>query len=68
MSNHSENSWPLLLGSAILCGLATVAGIITQRFPDSENIALGIYLIAYMTGGWDAALKSSANYVSIFTS
>ena len=58
MSNHSENSWPLLLGSAILCGLATVAGIITQRFPDSENIALGIYLIAYMTGGWDAALDT----------
>ena len=58
MNNHSENSWPLLLGSAILCGLATVAGIITQRFPDSENIALGIYLIAYMTGGWDAALDT----------
>jgi len=58
MSNHNENSWPLLLGSAILCGLATVAGIITQRFPDSENIALGIYLIAYMTGGWDAALDT----------
>ena len=58
MNNHSENSWPLLLGSAILCGVATVAGIITQRFPDSQNIALGIYLIAYMTGGWDAALDT----------
>jgi len=58
MSNHSENSWPLLLGSAILCGIATVAGIVAQRFPGSENIALGIYLIAYMTGGWDAALDT----------
>ena len=56
--HHAENSWPLLLGSAILCGLATVAGIIVQRFPDMENIALGIYLIAYMTGGWDAALDT----------
>ncbi|MCP5536988.1 MAG: heavy metal translocating P-type ATPase [Akkermansiaceae bacterium] len=56
--DHDEGSWPLLLGSAILCGLATVAGIIVQRFPDTENIALGIYLIAYMTGGWDAALDT----------
>jgi len=56
--DHDEGSWPLLLGSAIICGLATLAGIITQRFPDAENIALGIYLIAYMTGGWDAALDT----------
>ena len=56
--DHDEGSWPLLLGSAILCGLATVAGIIAQRFPGTENITLGIYLIAYMTGGWDAALDT----------
>ena len=49
--DHDEGSWPILLSSAIICGLATLAGIITQRFPDTENIALGIYLIAYMTGG-----------------
>ena len=54
--DHDEGSWPILLSSAIICGLATLAGIITQRFPDTENIALGIYLIAYMTGGWDAML------------
>ncbi len=57
-NDHSENSWPLLLGSAILCGLATLAGIITQRYPDMANITLGLYLIAYMTGGWDAALDT----------
>ncbi|MEJ6700364.1 MAG: hypothetical protein QNL01_05270, partial [Akkermansiaceae bacterium] len=56
--NHDEGSWPLLLSSAIICGLATLLGIITQRFPDTENIALGIYLIAYMTGGWDAMLDT----------
>ncbi len=57
-NDHSENSWPLLLGSAILCGLATLAGIITQRYEDMANITLGLYLIAYMTGGWDAALDT----------
>ncbi|MBT8037190.1 MAG: heavy metal translocating P-type ATPase [Verrucomicrobiae bacterium] len=56
--DNDEGSWPLLLGSAILCGIATLAGIITQRFPDTEDLALGIYLIAYMTGGWDAALDT----------
>ena len=56
--DHDEGSWPILLSSAIICGLATLAGIITQRFPDTENIALGIYLIAYMTGGWDAMLDT----------
>lgn len=58
MNDHSQNSWPLLLGSAILCGLATLAGIITERYPDIANITLGLYLIAYMTGGWDAALDT----------
>ena len=58
VNDHRENSWPLLLGSAILCGLATLAGIITQRYPDIANITLGLYLIAYMTGGWDAALDT----------
>jgi len=57
-NDHSENSWPLLLGSAILCGITTLAGILTQRYPDMANITLGLYLIAYMTGGWDAALDT----------
>ncbi len=53
-----KSSWPLLLGSAIICGLATIAGIFAQRYFEAENIALGIYLIAYMTGGWDAMLDT----------
>lgn len=56
--HHDDDSWQLLLGSAMVCGLATLAGIIIQRFPGTEDIALGIYLIAYMTGGWDAALDT----------
>lgn len=57
-NDHNGNSWPLLLGSALLCGLATLAGIITQRYADMANVTLGLYLIAYMTGGWDAALDT----------
>ncbi len=54
---HKE-SWPLLLGSAVICGLATLAGIIFQRFDGMEHIAISLYVIAYMTGGWDAALDT----------
>lgn len=56
--NHSEPPLRLLIGSAVLCGIATVAGIVSQRFAEMENISIGIYLIAYMAGGWDAALDT----------
>ena len=44
--SHDEPSWPLLLGSAIVCGLATLGGIIAQRYPGSENLAVALYLTA----------------------
>ena len=56
--SHDEPSWPLLLGSAIVCGLATLGGIIAQRYPGSENLAVALYLTAYLAGGWDAAIDT----------
>ena len=54
----SDPQWPLLLGSAVVCGLATVGGIIAQRYPGAETIAVALYLTAYLAGGWDAALDT----------
>jgi Cd2+/Zn2+-exporting ATPase len=59
--DHDSNddiSWSMLLVSAIICGLATFGGIIAQRFPGSENIAVALYLTAYLAGGWDAAIDT----------
>ncbi|MCH7228600.1 heavy metal translocating P-type ATPase [Haloferula sp. A504] len=56
--NSSEPPWPLLLASAVVCGLATLGGIFAQRFPGLENIATALYATAYLAGGWDAALDT----------
>ncbi len=60
MSDHSssEPPWPLLLASAVVCGLATIGGVVAQRFPGMENIATALYATAYLAGGWDAALDT----------
>ncbi|MGB6221093.1 heavy metal translocating P-type ATPase [Haloferula sp.] len=53
-----EPPWPLLLGSAIVCGLATLGGIIAQRYPGPDTIAVALYMTAYLAGGWDAAIDT----------
>jgi len=59
MSDDSpEPPWSLLLASAVVCGLATIGGVVAQRLPGQENIALGLYATAYLAGGWDAALDT----------
>ncbi len=54
----SEPPWSLLLASAIVCGVATLGGVIAQRFPGQENLATALYTTAYLAGGWDAALDT----------
>lgn len=53
-----EPSWKLLLGSALFCGLATLGGVIVQRFAGQEQLATALYTTAYLAGGWDAALDT----------
>jgi Cd2+/Zn2+-exporting ATPase len=59
--DHGEPGWPWLLGSAIICGLATIAGVILQRTSAPPELALGLYAMAYLAGGWEAALDSLSN-------
>ena len=54
--DHVE--WPWLLGSATLCGAATLAGILLQRTGAPPEVAQGLYATAYLAGGWDAALDT----------
>jgi Cd2+/Zn2+-exporting ATPase len=53
-----EPGWPWLLGSAIVCGVATIAGVILQRTSAPPELALGLYAMAYLAGGWEAALDT----------
>ena len=46
-----EPGWPWLLGSAIVCGVATIAGVILQRTSAPPELALGLYAMAYLAGG-----------------
>lgn len=58
---HEHPAWPLLLGSAAVCGLATLGGVMLQRTGAPSQIALGLYVAAYLAGGWEAALDSLGN-------
>jgi len=59
--DHKHAPWPWLLGSAVLCGIATLAGVLLQRGGAPPQVALALYLIAYLAGGWEAAVDSIAN-------
>ena len=58
MHDHDENEWPQLLASAVVCGLATLAGIWVERTSAPPEIGMGLYGLAYLAGGWEAALET----------
>jgi Zn2+/Cd2+-exporting ATPase len=51
--------WPWLLGSAVVCGIATVAGLAAERLWAQQDLALTFYLVAYVAGAWDATRVAS---------
>jgi Cd2+/Zn2+-exporting ATPase len=56
--DREQPGWAWLLGSAIVCGLATTAGVILQRTTAPPELALGLYATAYLAGGWETALNT----------
>jgi Cd2+/Zn2+-exporting ATPase len=52
-----EVDWRLLLGSALVCGLATLAGVLLSR-AGYGTAAYGAWATAYLAGGWEAALDT----------
>ena len=56
--DQEQPRWPWLLGSAIVCGLATTAGVMLQRTTAPPELALGLYAMAYLAGGWETALNT----------
>jgi Cd2+/Zn2+-exporting ATPase len=55
--HNDDPAWQLLLGSAVVCGVATLAGVICHR-GGHDVAAHGAYATAYLAGGWDAALDT----------
>ena len=55
---HAEMHWSVLIGSAIGCGLFALLGIYLERLPDAHGFARAAYVIAFLLGGWEAALDS----------
>jgi Cd2+/Zn2+-exporting ATPase len=58
MNEETGPSWKLLLGSAVGCGVCTLAGVWLDRYPGLENVAHAAYAAAFLFGGWDAALDA----------
>lgn len=58
MEEEEHAGWPWLLGSAAVCGLATLAGIWLERTSAAPEIATGLYAVAYLAGGWEAAIET----------
>lgn len=54
--HHFTPTWPWLLGTAAGCGAATLAGVIIERYPGMERLALACYLAGFLLGGWEALL------------
>jgi Zn2+/Cd2+-exporting ATPase len=58
MDGGEKDGWPALLASAAVCGLATLAGLIAERTGAPPNVATGLYAVAYVAGGWEAAIET----------
>lgn len=51
-----HHDWKLPLALAVLCGLGTLAGFITEKVVGQLTpLALSAYVLAYLTGSWHAA-------------
>ncbi|MCW1922025.1 heavy metal translocating P-type ATPase [Luteolibacter arcticus] len=58
MDSGEREAWPWLLMSAAVCGLATLAGVMAERAGAPHNVATGLYAVAYLAGGWEAAIET----------
>lgn len=58
MIREERNGWPWLLASAGVCGIATLGGIAAERSGVPPDVATGLYAIAYLAGGWEAAIET----------
>jgi len=57
-----EQEWRTLAGLATICGAAGISGLLAGHFaPQLPWLALSLYLIAIIAGGWDAAVDTWAN-------
>ena len=48
MNEETGPSWKLLLGSAVGCGVCTLAGVWLDRYPDLKDVAHGAYAAAFL--------------------
>lgn len=56
LETHSEEEWKSLAVQAAVCGVALVAGFVTERAaPGLHWLTVTCYAISLVAGGWDAA-------------
>ncbi len=59
---HGEQEWRTLAWLATICGVAGVSGLLAGHFaPQLPWLALSLYLVGIVAGGWDAAVDTWAN-------
>ena len=57
----AQPEWKLLAGLAGTCGVAALAAFISSRTGAPGWVVTGLYLIALVTGGWDATVDTWEN-------
>ncbi|HWA27017.1 MAG TPA: cation-translocating P-type ATPase [Lacunisphaera sp.] len=57
-----DQEWRLLARLAAICGVAGIAGVLTQQFaPGLPWLARTFFIVGIIAGGWDAAIDSWEN-------
>ena len=60
--SHDDQEWRTLSVLAAICGVAGIAGAVSQHaWPDLPWLAKGFFLAGLITGGWDAAVDTWEN-------
>ncbi len=58
-ADHDEKEdWPLLFALAGCCLVFGVLGLVSDCYFHSPSLSLFCYIIAYLSGGWDAAIDT----------
>ena len=60
--DHDEEDWRWLATLAGVCGITLLTGFIASQFDGSPIwLVYGLYMVAIVSGGWDAAIDTAAN-------
>ncbi|MFZ4116426.1 MAG: heavy metal translocating P-type ATPase [Chthoniobacterales bacterium] len=61
--NGEEEEWPLMALLAGLCFIFGIFGFVSSLYGNHPSMTLGLYVLAYLTGGWKATGEALNNLI-----